>query len=291
MFNKKIFLWCSIVAVVVSLTCNSTEQSPNNPDKTVLIAILARNKEHVLPRYLKCIENQEYPKDLISVYIKTDNNSDNTDKLLRDWVTANKDKYKRIEFDDSSHSITLTDNSPHVWNADRFKALATIRNNSLKKAQEYGCDYYFVVDCDNFIAPFTLKELIAKDKPIVAPILRSIPEGNDQYSNFFYLANEYGYYKHHPKYFDILNRDIVGTFKVEVVHCTYLINSKHIDQLSYIDGTNDYEFVIFSREARKNNIDQYISNEKEYGTLVHFYNDALSLEEEKQRLKAILTMP
>jgi hypothetical protein len=82
----------------------------------------------------------------------------------------------------------------------------------------------------------------------------------------------------------------VGTFKVDLVHCTYLINSKYIDQLNYIDGSTDYEFIILARNARKNGIDQYVTNEKEYGVQVHFHQN-VTLEDEKNRLEAILTMP
>lgn len=288
MFRVKLYLL--LIAIMLgALSCSKVKE--RSKDKTVLIAILARNKEHLLPRYLKCIENQDYPKNLISIYIKTDNNSDNTEKVLQEWVEAHKDQYNRIEFDNHNVSQILNDNDPHVWNLERIEVLAAIRNNSLKKTQEYNCDYYFVVDCDNFIAPFTLKDLVAKDKPIIAPALRSIPEENDAYSSFFYETDENGYFKNHPSFFDIVDRRLVDTIKVDLVHCTYLINSKYIDQLSYIDGTKDYEFVIFARGARNHNIDQYVTNEKEYGTLVHFFRDTLSLEEEKQRLKAILTMP
>ncbi len=259
-------------------------------DKTVLVAILARNKEHVLPRFLQCLENQDYPKKLITIYIKTDNNQDNTKALLEAWTAANKPYYKEIIFDEEPTAKAIVDSDPHAWSPLRFKTLALIRNKSLKKAQETGSDYYFVADCDNFIARYTLSDLVAKDKPIIAPYLRSIPEPYDLYSNFFYACEPNGYYMDHPNHIPILKRTLVGTFKVDLVHCTYLINSKHLDKLSYIDGTDDYEFIIFSRLARKHGIDQYITNEKEYGVQIHF-NHNVSLQEEKSRLEAILTMP
>ena len=50
----------------------------------ILLAILARNKEHVLPDYLNCIYNQTYNKKLITIYINTNNNCDATEQILRD---------------------------------------------------------------------------------------------------------------------------------------------------------------------------------------------------------------
>lgn len=265
------------------------EDIQQTENKTVLLAILARNKGHVLDRYLKCINNLDYDKKLITVYIKTDNNDDDTESILKTWIAKHGHEYRLVDFDnDSPKDIEHT--KPHEWPPKRMDVLNKIRNHSLQKAKEHQSDYYFVVDCDNFIIPETLKDLIKKDKPIIAPMLRSIPEVNDLYTNYFYQADHTGYYKDHPCHLQILNHSMVGTFKVDVVHCTYLINSKYIDQLNYLDGSHDYDFIIFTRGARKNNIDQYICNEREYGVQIHYYEN-LTLEEEKNRVKALLTMP
>lgn len=254
--------------------------------KTILLAILARNKGHVLPRYLKCIDELDYDKKLITIYIDTNNNVDNTIDILEKWIKDNEDKYAKIEFNNHD-SIQLRDtvSNPHAWNANRFMVLGEIRNKSLEKTLEYNCDYYFVIDCDNFIKPYTLKDLINEDKPIIAPLLRAIPEKGDYYSNYFCAVVENGYYKHHENYVKILNGTIKGTFEVPVVHCTYLIKREYLKDLSYIDGTLHHEFVIFSRCAREKNIKQYICNKREYGELVHVRNEYISLEDEKKLLE------
>lgn len=251
---------------------------------TVLLAILARNKAHVLERYLACIDALDYDKAKITVYINTNNNEDDTLKMLQEWREKNLASYRGIILD--AHEVSrLNTTSPHDWTAPRFKVLGAIRNKSLHKTKQFGCDYYFVVDCDNFIAPFTLKELIKKDKPIIAPLLRPIPEKRDFYSNYHSLVTPSGYILECPEYYDILYRNVVGTFKAQVVHCTYLIKSEYIDKLTYIDGSDFHEYVVFSNSARNNNVDQYICNELEFGTLVHF-NDQLTRHEEKRRLDA-----
>lgn len=259
-------------------------------DAKVLLAILARNKAHVLTAYLQCIENLDYEKKKIGIYINTNNNTDNTKEILKDWMKKNEKKYRFIYFENKEYNKDLP-NSPHDWTKERFKILGNIRNKSLQKAKEYDSDYYFVVDCDNFIVPSTLKDLIEKDKPIIAPMLISIPEKNDAYSNFFCDVTESGYYKNHPKYLEILNREETGTFKVPVVHCTYLIKSEYLDILNYVDDTDHHEFVIFSKIARKNNIDQYICNEKNFGYLLHWKNDRLTLQEEKKNIASINLIP
>jgi hypothetical protein len=248
----------------------------------VLLAVLARNKAHVLERYLNCIDSLDYNKKLITIYINTNNNQDSTKKMLEDWVVKNGPRYEKVIFE-SHEEASIEQTRPHEWSADRFKLLASIRNRSLQQAKEEKCDYYFVVDCDNFIIPCTLQEMIKKDKPIIAPLLKAIPERQDSYSNYFCRVTPTGYYENDPDYLKILGGEMRGTFQVPVVHCTYLIKAEYLSTLNYLDGTDDYEFVIFSRLARQKGIDQYICNEKEFGTLIHFHDD-IALEEEKRRV-------
>lgn len=275
-------LYLFVLPLIMFLPIHGEESSE---DKTVLLAILARNKEHTLPHFLNCIDNLEYDKKKIVVYINTNNNQDSTKELLESWVKKNEKEYALVEFE--THEIDEMESTrPHEWTAERFKTLGTIRNKSLQKTKEHQCDFYFVVDCDNFIIPCTLRDLVSKDKPIIAPMLYAIPERGDTYSNYFNHISDTGYCLSHPDYFKILAREMVGTLEMPVVHCTYLIKSEYIDRLNYIDDTNDYEFVIFSRNARKNGVGQYLCNEKDFGYLIHFFDD-ITLEEEAQRVRAL----
>jgi Anp1 protein len=267
-----------------SIYSQSLEQQPQVDDKKVFLTILARNKAHLIPYYLKTIENLDYDKKKIAVYINTNDNSDATEELLLDWMKKHTKDYATIIYEKNDYRID--GNKPHDWNSEKLKVLAKIRNKSFRLAKEIGADYYFVVDCDNFIVPSTLKDLMAKDKPIIAPLLVSIPESNDISSNFFYAVDENGYWKNDPEYYSILNCKKQGTFKVPVVHCTYLIKSEFLDKLNYDSGTGEWEFIVLSRNARQNGIDQYICNEKKFGTNIHF-KEKISLEEEKQRIKEL----
>lgn len=259
--------------------------------ETVFLSILARNKAHVLPKYLECIENLDYDKSAITIYINTNNNDDETEEILEEWARKHEDAYYEILFENHEVKELEGDSSgPHEWNTNRFKVLGMIRAKSLRLAEEKGCDFYFVVDCDNFITPNTLKTLVAKDKPMIAPMLISFPEKGDSYSNFFCDIDPNGYYKQAQEYFSILNKRKIGTFEVPVIHCTYLIRNDALPYLTYVDGTVDFEFVILCREARKNKIPQFICNEENFGTLLHFFWD-VSLQEEVAIVKPFLAMP
>lgn len=274
-----------LMALAVSAFFYGSHNQNEVEGKKVFLAILARNKAHVLPRFLKAIDNLDYDKKLMTVYINTNNNKDDTKEMLSQWVENNGWRYHDVIFD--NHDVKSLDSittNPHDWKPQRLKTLAKIRTKSLRKAKEVGCDYYFVADCDNFIIPETLKVLVSKDKPIIAPLLFSIPEPGDEYCNYFYDITDNGYFKDVPEYYKILHRETIGTFKVPVVHCTYLVNTAYADKLTYLDDSDEMEFIIFSRSARENGVDQYICNEMEFGVQIH-YNKNLSLETEKDAVK------
>lgn len=231
--------------------------------KKILISILARDKEATLPLYLKCIYNLDYNKKNIVLYIRTNDNADNTEQILKEFIDKHGNEYSAIEFDNSSVNDSLTRH--HDWNSDRFKALGHIRNVSLNKTLEYNCDFYFVVDCDNFILPYTLNKLVALDLPIVAPFMKS--DQHTLYSNYHSEVDENGYNQSCQQYTDIFSKSIVGVHEVKVVHCTYLIKADIIPKLTYDDNSYRYEYVIFSDSARKNTIPQYIDNTINYGII------------------------
>jgi hypothetical protein len=277
-----------MVAWLFLLICSNLSAA----DPTVLVAILARNKAHTLPLYLQCLERFDYDKQSITIYINTNNNDDDTAQILHAWADKHQNEYKKILFDEYQVS-NLIPTRAHQWNGQRLKLLGQIRNRSMQVAKEQGCDYYFVADCDNFLIPETLRDLVDRNRPIIAPLLKSIPLPNDIYANFFHAATSNGYYdadpSKRPLFFAILQRKLLGTFAVPVVHCTYLIQSKYLDQLTYVDETPHHEFIVFSRSARKAGIQQYICNEREYGTQIHYEDDAhLSREQILERERELM---
>lgn len=285
MRSRFVLFSMAVIFVLVGSAFYYSNSLSAQENKKVFLAILARNKAHVLPRYLKTLDNLDYDKKLITVYINTNNNVDETKDILETWMKKNKHLYHDVIFEThNAHLLKYLNTNPHDWKPQKLKTLAKIRMKSLQMAKDLGNDYYFVIDCDNFIVPETLKVLVSKDKPIIAPLLFSIPEPKDEYCNYFYDVTENGYFKDHPNYYKILYRTMVGTFKVPLVHCTYLVNTNYVDKLSYLSNSDELEFIVFARSARDNGVDQYICNEMEFGTQLH-YNRNLSLEEESQAVK------
>lgn len=245
----------------------------------VMIAILAKQKEVTLPFYLRCIEALDYPKSAIALYIRTNNNTDRTTTILRDWVERVGAEYASVEFDVDDVAAQVQQYGVHEWNETRFKVLGHIRQVSLQKALDAACDFYFVVDVDNFVRPNTLRDLVSLNLPIVGPLLRhEAPE--NPYSNYHHAIDGNGYFADSEEYYWLLNQRIRGVAEVQVIHCTYLVRRDCLAALNYDDGSGRHEYVIFAASARAANIAQYLDTRQVYGFL--------TLDENAQRCERLI---
>jgi len=260
---------CAFIGLISFYCYFFAQENEKNSVDFVTIAILAKDKAHVLPVYLDCIEHQSWPAEKTYLYIRTNNNNDETVQILRDWINRVEKKYAQIYFDDTDVSDRVEQFKQHEWNGIRFKVLGKIRQDSVDWAKEHN-SHYFVIDCDNFIYQDTLENLINTNQPIVAPFLRCAKQ--PFYSNYHFAIDHNGYYASHPFYYHILNQEIKGLIEVPVVHCTYFIRYEVLDKIYYDDDSWRYEYVIFSESARKNNIAQYLDNRKIYGYLTFAEN-------------------
>ena len=230
-------------------------------DRCITVAILVKDKAHTLPLYLSCLEQQTWPKSKTYLYIRTNNNRDNSAEILRSWVEKVRDQYLDIYFDDSD---VPEENIPNLNNmngtARDLKCWARIRQESINWAFEHG-SHYFIADCDNFIFPFTIEKVAEVNLPIIAPLLNS----NCAYSNFHAAIDENGYMNPSSLYLPLVNREIKGLIEVPVVHCTYFINYDVLLDMGYDDDSYRFEYVIFSDNARKKSIGQYLDTREVYG--------------------------
>jgi glycosyltransferase involved in cell wall biosynthesis len=232
----------------------------------VLVAILASQNEEELPLYLKCIETLDYPKSSMVLYIRTFNNTDGTERLLREWVGRVGCLYAGVEFDAADVDTPVRQVGAHEGSATRFRVPGHVRKLSLSCVLQHSCDFYFAANVDNFVRECTLRDLVALNLPIVAPFLRSLGAG-DFYSNYHAAIDVNGYYEECDQYTWTLNRWIRGVLEMPVVNGTYLVRADVLSDLTYEDGTPRHEYVIFSESARKQGIPQYLDNRQVYGYL------------------------
>ncbi len=227
----------------------------------VTIAIIPRNEPYSLPLYLACIENQTWPKEKTYLYIRSTHDNDEIKTILRTWIDAVKDQYLGIHFDDSEIPANIDDSG---WNQAVFDARARINQESVNWAYEHQSSYC-VVSGAHFITPSTIESLMRLQLPIVAPLLKT---ETNMYSNYHAEIDVNGYYKDCPLYYQLWNQEIKGLIGVPVVHSTYLIRHDMLPHMSFADNSNRYDYVIFSDNARKNNIPQYIDTREVYGCII-----------------------
>ncbi|MDT8899714.1 hypothetical protein [Anaeroselena agilis] len=255
----------------------------------VTIAILAKDKSHVLPLYLDLIQNQTYPASLIKLYVRTNNNNDDTAAVLERWLESVKGRYSEIHYDASDVEEPVQDYSPHDWNDMKLRVLSRLRQESVEWAKARGT-HYFVADCDNFLVPDTLAALLKTGLPVVGPFLRNGDDESSYYSNYHFVTDENGYFRCSPHYYDIFNRIVKGLIDVEVVHCTYLVRREALDRVNYVDGSARYDYVIFSDTLRKTGIPQYLDNRRIYGKLT-FCNTAEEFRTKNITYDSIVNSP
>lgn len=239
----------------------------------IVIAILAKDKEYCLDFYLNCILNQTYDKKKIHLYIRTNDNKDNSQLILDKFIKNYYKEYASVYYDNSSINETLKQYDEHEWNSDRFKILGKLRQESINYAIKLNA-HYFVVDCDNFITSDTLESLY-KNKQLncIGPMLKLSP--SHWYANFHNKTCPTGYYQQNDQYLPIWDRNITGLINVNTIHCTYFLNNKILKDVTYDDGSNRYEYAIMSHNFRNKKIPQYLDNTKFYGFL--YLNDQIEL--------------
>ena len=241
----------------------------------IVLAILAKDKEYCLDFYLHCILNQTYDKKKIHLYIRTNDNKDNTANIIQNWLIEHGSKYASVYFDASDITEEVKNYGEHEWNSFRFKLLARLRQDSINYAIKKDA-HYFVVDCDNFIRRDTLSNLyLNRHKKVVGPLLKLAP--NHGYANFHNQASPEGYFQDNVMYSHILNGDgIKGLIEVDTLHCTYFIHKDILHEVKYDDGSGRYEYAILSDHFRRRGIKQYVDNTKFWGFL--FLNDQMHIE-------------
>lgn len=246
--------------------------SPDAP--SIFMSVFIKENDQLIPFFLKSIDKLAYDKNRIHLKLHICNTSPDVHALVSTWAAKN-NIYKSMECVDCS-SLFLNNPNPFEKN----KILAQIKDENLAQSKKLECEYFFLLSSEAFLFPHTLSHLLQKKEPIIAPMLRPLPEANDPFRNFFLDVTENGYYKDHPDYLNVARRQKKGTFLSPCVHSVYLIDTKFADELSFSKNFVNYEFLSFSKNAREKKISQYICNEKEFGFFLHFLKD-MTLQEEK----------
>ncbi|XP_058805518.1 glycosyltransferase 25 family member [Phymastichus coffea] len=257
---------------------------------TALIGILARNKAHVLPYSLSLLENLNYPKNRLALWIHSDNNIDNTIEVLETWLNEQSNNYFSVNVTLDRKNYGHEDEKSFAeWSPKRFEHIIKLRENILNYARRIWADYVFMLDVDVFLTNVeTLDLLISKNKTIVAPLLKS----DGLYSNFWAGMSSDFYYKRTDDYEPILTREKIGCFSVPMVHSAVLIDLKRTvsdsltydsENLSLYNGPRD-DIITFALGANISGVKMHICNDEPYGFIMVPLDNQDTIDHDYQQL-------
>lgn len=133
------------------------------PIRRYAVLISARNEENVIAQLIDSIRNQDYPSDMLSVFVVADNCTDNTARVA----------------EEAGATVWQRKNRRQVGKGYALNFLLShIR-------QEYGdsrFDGYFVFDADNLLAPdyvSRMNEVFDEDHPVVTSYRNSKNYGDN----------------------------------------------------------------------------------------------------------------
>ncbi|KAF4522609.1 hypothetical protein B566_EDAN003590 [Ephemera danica] len=293
-FRSKILIIFIIIPLLSASEIKSDELRLQNPETflpTVVIAMMVRNKALALPYFLSSLEQLDYPKDRISLWIRSDHNEDQSLSILRHWLPTVENKYHAVDAELLTSPPTLfsDESGPTNWSSFRFLHMIRLREEALTHARNTWADYIWMLDSDAFfVNNQTLLDLVKQDLTISAPMLRS----DGLYSNFWCGMSEDFYYIRTEDYKPILYRERTGCFPVPMVHSAVLINLRHKASglLTYMDeqipdynGPED-DIITLALGAKHFGVPMHICNLENYGYLTAPLEEDQSLDVDETHL-------
>lgn len=270
-------------------------------DDPVFVAIFVRNKEHSLPYFFRAIEDLDYDKSRMFLWIVCDHTRDNSVELIAKWVEVTKKNYHGIHFENPEGPQHYPKEMGELdWVKERHLRMLELRQLAVIKARKQWASYLLFIDADNILMnPYSLRHLIKADKVLVAPMLDS----TTMYSNFWGGMDEKGYYLRVPEYFPIRNREKNGTIEVPMVHSTFLIDltKSKSREIQFLPVRDDYkldfdDIIVFAHHCKAVGISMHVNNEIFYGYLPVPLKTHQTFEEEKEgflhlRMEALTELP
>ncbi|KAK4326790.1 hypothetical protein Pmani_002716 [Petrolisthes manimaculis] len=290
-------LSCAIVVCLVSSIHSNAQGAVNQNDTkepTMLVVLLARNKEHTLPYFLTLFERLQYPKKRMSLYIRSDHNKDRTVSIMEDWLAHNRHYYHScdVQLDKSSPKYFPGETRGTEWGDERFTHIMHLKEQAMDKARHIWADYIWFLDMDVFLVKADVVQLMLnEEKAIVGPMLNSLAT----YSNYWGEMTEDYWYSRSEDYLPILERKQTGCFAVPMVHSCVLVDltREASDQLTFIpqnvsgyNGPHD-DIITFAISAKTAGVDMHVCNFETYGFIPSPLDEGQDLEVDHKKLLSI----
>ncbi|PYY28360.1 glycosyltransferase [Paenibacillus illinoisensis] len=169
--------------------------------KTITIAAPVRNREWILPQYLRSILKINYPKALIDLHFVVNDSSDKTFEMLTEFKKSRKSLYNNIRID------VINNNTPEdlrefsIRNKYIYKSLSGLKNYIMSKVRT---DKLIFIDTDILVKPDVITKLLKHGKKIISGLIYNGYITNKDkpylYPNIMKLDDK-GQYRHITNYY------------------------------------------------------------------------------------------
>ncbi len=132
----------------------------------VLIGCPVRDRAWILPRYLQCLLELNYPKNQIEYAFVVNDSTDTTLEILQKFALRSPSPVHLIQQNMSSRNSS----SRGAYNIANLVVLRNILLNMFIKSD---CSHLFSVDSDILVTPDSLNELIKLDLSVVSLLVRN----------------------------------------------------------------------------------------------------------------------
>ncbi|XP_057376858.1 glycosyltransferase 25 family member-like [Daphnia carinata] len=288
----KTSIWEFSVGLCVYFFANFT-QATFRDDPNVLVTLLVRNKAHTLPYFLKLFEELDYPKNRLTLWIKSDQNQDKSLEIMNKWIASVENSYHHIYHELTSSPSVADDKIPTNWTQERFKHIINLREEALNKGRELWADFVWFVDCDVFLTNNqTLKTMVNTNYPVVAPMLDTL----SLYSNYWCGMGLDYYYRRTDEYKPIRERENKACHRVIVVHSCFLIDLRQVESqrltfkpenIKGYNGPHD-DVITFAISGFWTDVPVYICNQIKFGYLLSPLDESQTIQDDYAQLTNIM---
>uniref|UniRef100_A0A915KWE6 Uncharacterized protein n=1 Tax=Romanomermis culicivorax TaxID=13658 RepID=A0A915KWE6_ROMCU len=264
---------------------------------TILICVLARNKAHTLPYFLGSLEDLDYPKDRISLFIRTDHNIDDTRAILDRWVDAVGEFYHKIDYKIDQEILEggyKNERGPFDWSPpERHNHVIKLKQEALQAAKNQWADYIIYIDCDVFFTKKrVLQALISTRQSVVSPFLTGPTNEDFSFANFEIKEENPD---SSSKFDFIFQREQPDIYRVDKVKSCVLIDLLTLKsrQISFESSKNnnsaaDDDLLFESLESL--NLHYFLDNRLRYGWILPPMRQNLAdLKFDEENLRFLLT--
>lgn len=225
--------------------------------KSILIGCPVHKRDWVLPDWLKCIEQQNYPLDKIGFIFELSEDDEETEQILYDWHESHPqiavfDGVIRTDLKHSAHQ----DGQRH-WNIEKYSVMVELRNSLLERASCYDFDCYFSLDSDILLEdPETLSFLSEATNyyDVISPLSYMTPYDTN-YPSVMWWQGEPGY----EAYRDPSRVKLGSFFQADIVMAAKMMSKPVYRTTRYILHRQG-EDLGFARMLHKRNFRSYCAS-------------------------------